>query len=55
VSDDNATKVTIAKGQITMTDGTATVTVGQTKGQIQMTDGSVKLTIANGQVSIGTS
>src|SRR5208283_1971861 len=54
-SDDNATKVTFAKGQIAMTDGTATVTVGQTKGQIQMTDGSVKLTIANGQVSIGTS
>jgi hypothetical protein len=56
-SDDNATKVTFAKGQITMTDGTATVTIGQTKGQIhqiQMTDGTVKLTISGGKVSIGS-
>jgi hypothetical protein len=53
-SDDNQTKVTFTKGQITLTDGTATLTVGGTKGQIQMTDGTVKLTIASGQVSIGS-
>ena len=53
-SDDNATMVTFKKGQITLTDGTATVTVGGTKGQIEMTDGSVKLTLANGKISIGS-
>ena len=53
-SDDNATMVTFKKGQITLTDGTATVTVGGTKGQIQMTDGTVKLTIAGGKISIGS-
>jgi hypothetical protein len=51
-SDDNQTKVTFTKGEITLTDGVATVTVGGTKGQIQMSDGSVKLTIGNGQISI---
>lgn len=51
-SDDGQTKVTFAKGQITLTDGTATLTVGGTKGQVEMTDGTVKMTMANGQISI---
>ena len=35
-----------------MTDGKATLTVGNPSGQIVMTDGSVKLTLANGKISI---
>jgi hypothetical protein len=53
-SDDNNTKVTVKQGEVTVTDGTATLTVGGSKGQIKMTDGSVTLTIANGQISIGS-
>jgi hypothetical protein len=53
VSDDNKTQVTFKQGVVTITDGTATLTVGNPSGQIVMTDGSVKLTLANGQISIG--
>jgi hypothetical protein len=54
VSDDNKTQVTFKQGAVTITDGTATLTVGNPSGQIVMTDGSVKLTLANGQISIGS-
>jgi hypothetical protein len=54
VSDDNKTQVTFKQGVVTITDGTATLTVGNPSGQIVMTDGSVKLTLANGQINIGS-
>ena len=54
VSDDNKTQVTFKQGVVSITDGTATLTVGNPSGQIVMTDGSVKLTLANGQISIGS-
>jgi hypothetical protein len=53
-SDDNKTKVTLKRGEVTVTDGTATLTVGGSTGRIELTDGSVKLTIAQGQISIGS-
>ncbi|HTZ36676.1 MAG TPA: hypothetical protein VMB84_11665 [Stellaceae bacterium] len=54
VSDDNKTQVTFKQGVVSITDGTATLTVGNPSGQIVMTDGKVKLTLANGQISIGS-
>ncbi len=54
VSDDNKTQVTFKQGVVTITDGKATLTVGNPSGQIVMTDGSVKLTLANGQISISS-
>lgn len=47
VSDDNKTQVTFKQGVVTITDGTATLTVGNPSGQIVMTDGKATLTVGN--------
>jgi hypothetical protein len=47
VSDDNKTQVTFKQGVVTITDGTATLTVGHPSGQIVMTDGTATLTVGN--------
>jgi len=44
-SDDNKTQVTLKQGEVTVTDGTATLTVGGSTGQIKMTDGTASVTI----------
>ena len=54
VSDDGNTQVTFKQGEVTITDGKATLTVGSPSGQIAMTDGKVKLTLGDGQISIGS-
>ena len=53
-SDDNNTQVTVKQGEVTVTDGTATLSVGGSKGQIKMTDGVATVIIGatSGQIEL---